>query len=742
MSSTFKPLPEDWTQWSVETLEIELRAHNERYWIHHTPSISDYDYDRLVERLRRLAPASPVLDELGEPAPIAHEHTGELGAPVVHVRPMLSLDKCYDQDGLFKWIERLKLDTQTATWLITVTPKVDGVACSLRYDAEGRLMAASTRGDGKVGEEITPNIMSMKSIPQQIPAQGKEVEVRGEVYMSLEAFRGHGDRFVSPRNAVAGALKRKHEQEDNEVLGLRFFAYDLLGIEISSFSEGLKLAQLWGFTPAPVDIVSWSFPASEQQVDQSPEAGQKVPMEQEALQALYEKYVIHRATLDYEIDGVVYRVDDSNQYAQLGFTAHHPRGAIAYKLQGESTTTTLKEVEWSVSRNGLLTPVGIVEPVLLSGAMVSRISLHNWGLVQAKQLTVGAQVVAMRRGGVIPYLEAVVVPGEQAVQPPQYCPQCPEHCAKVSIEGDQVFCAFEGVCDPQATAILKHFVKSVKIEGFGDVWLDTLTRLGILNTPVDLYTLQSKQVLKLEGVGKRRAEQWIESVDQARRLPLAMFLVALGIRDLGPSAAQALAERFGTLDELRKATLEQIADLHNFGALTATHILEGFKVRASLIEQLLEHVEVLASVQQERISGAFDGLSFLFTGTLVSMKRKEAQERVKALGGVAASGVSSSLSFLVVGDAGKAGSKLTKAEKLGVTVLSESDFITQLTQVAVVAEDESLNLSDSSEARLASESQEQKILNDSENTSEGEAQRSTTRSDRTQPSLFGEDWDQ
>jgi DNA ligase (NAD+) len=647
-----------------------VREHNERYWVSAQPIISDYDYDRLVERLRALAPHSPVLDELGEPAPLAG--TGELGAPVRHARPMLSLDKCYDQEGLLKWVERLKDNSQESSQeehkltIITVTPKVDGVACSLRYGADGVLILASTRGDGMMGEEITPNVRSMRSIPSQIPPQGVEVEVRGEVYMSLEAFRGHGARFVSPRNAVAGALKRKHDQEDNEALGLRFFAYDLLGdqarLDIPSSSAGLARCAEWGFTPAPVELIDATNPT---------EAVRE-------LQAAYERYVIQRAELDYEIDGVVYRLDDHARYASLGFTAHHPRAAIAYKLQGESATTTLKEVEWSVSRNGLLTPVGIVEPVMLSGAMVSRISLHNWGMVQAKQLSVGAEVVAMRRGGVIPYLEAVVTPGEEPVTPPAQCPQCPKLCAGVSVEGDQVFCGYEGVCEPQAAAILQHFVKATKIEGFGEVWLDTLTRLKVLTTPVDLYTLTPEKVIKLEGVGQRRAELWVESVNTARRLPLATFLVALGVRDLGPSAAQTIAERFGSLELTRSATVEQLAELYNLAELTATHICEGLKARATLITELLEHIEVLDAPKIERASGPLDGQSFLFTGTLVAMKRAEAQARVKALGGVAASGVSKTLSYLVVGDAGKAGSKLTKAEKLEVPVLSEAEFVTLL----------------------------------------------------------------
>ena len=663
----------------MERLERELEAHNDRYWVQHAPIIRDDDYDRLVERLRALCPSSPVLDALGEPA-------GALGAPVAHARPMLSLDKCYDEAGLAKWALDVAPEPSAPGWVV-VTPKVDGVACSLRYDAQGRLRAAATRGDGRVGEDITVNVRAMSSVPQQLPSLGGEVEVRGEVYMGLAAFRAHGDRFTSPRNAAAGALKRKHavrvggEVEDAESVGLRFVVYDVLAEGGAEGAEGagavdplrgaatlsarLALAASWGFTPAPSERLELS--------------------DVSALQAAYERGVVARDSLDYEIDGVVYRLDDVARYAALGATAHHPRGAIAYKLQGESARTRLLSVEWGVSRNGLLTPVGIVEPVRLSGAVVSRVSLHNWGLVQAKSLSIGAEVVAMRRGGVIPHLEAVVTPGEVPVRAPERCPQCPHLCAPARVEGDQVFCAYEGTCEPQAAAVLRHYVSAAKIEGFGDVWLDTLTRLGVLKTPIDLYTLRPEQVLHLEGVGAVRAQRWVESVNAARVLPLATFLVALGVRDLGPSAAQALAERFGTLEAVRAATREQVGALYHFGELTADHILGGLAARAGLIDGLLAHVTPLPAEAQVRVSGPWEGQSFLFTGTLVAMKRAEAQARVEALGGVAASGVSASLSCLVVGDSGKAGSKLEKAQRLGVRVLGEGEFLGLLVAAEVAA---------------------------------------------------------
>jgi DNA ligase (NAD+) len=637
-----QPLDPSWTSWDVSRLELEIERHNRRYWDESDSEISDYDYDRLVEHLKGLSPSSPILTSMGP-------SIGQIGDPVIHERPMLSLDKCYTEEDLLKWAEKFEGS-------VLMTPKIDGVACSLRYDKAGRLSVAATRGDGDIGESITANVHPMSTVPHSIPALGVEIEVRGEIYMSLSAFSLLTDRFSNPRNAAAGTLKRK-EARYAEAVGLRFFAYDVIGLSEDLNSSRLDLAETWGFDPVPSERLN-----------------------RDQLQRGYEGYVARRDQLDYEIDGVVYRVDSTSAYEALGFTAHHPRGAIAYKLQGESASTTLKAIEWGVSRNGLLTPVGIVEPVKLSGAMVSRISLHNWGLVKAKELSIGAEVVAMRRGGVIPHLELVVTPGPQRVEAPKACPQCPQLCAPTIIEGDQIFCGYDKTCDPQAAAILKHFVTVTKIEGFGSVWLETLTQLGILNTPIDLFTLTVKKVISLEGVGQVRAKNWIKSVDQARAQPLASFLTALGIRDLGKSAAVALAEKFLTIDAVRLATPDQISALYNFGERTAEHIVAGLSTRSDLIDQLLEYMVIKSPPPPSKLTseGAFIGSSFLFTGTLVAMKRAEAQTAVKRQGGSTPSSVSTSLTFLVVGDAGKAGSKLTKAQKLGVTVLTEAEFVSML----------------------------------------------------------------
>lgn len=638
--SELQDLPSDWLSWSAERLENELLEHNKRYWDEHNAIISDYDYDRLLERLREVAPKSKVLDELGP------QSIGEVGEAVLHAAPMLSLEKCYNEPDLLKWSTKFEGP-------VIMSPKIDGLACSLRYNAEGYLYLAATRGDGAQGESITPNVAPMDSIPQSIPAQGVEIEVRGEVYMPLSAFATQTERFSNPRNAAAGTLKRKTERNAAEV-GLKFFAYDVFGVDRPHASERLDLTKEWGFEPVPYEV-----------------------MDREQMQAGYESYVAQRDQLDYEIDGVVYRAERSAEYDRLGATSHHPRGAIAYKLQGDSAKTTLIDVEWGVSRNGILTPVGITEPVKLSGAMVSRITLHHWGMVQAKNLSLGAEVIAMRRGGVIPHLETVVTPGPEPICAPKTCPQCPKLNAPTRIEGDVLYCDYQGTCEPQAAAILRHWVSVTKIEGFGSVWLETLTNKGILNTPIDLYTLAVDDVIELDGVGQGRAQNWLDSINQARSLPLATFLCALGVQDLGKSASTAIAQRFVSLQGVREAQATEIAEIDNFGALTAEHITSGLKARSQLIDDLLKYITVADAELPQVLSddAPFKDQSFVFTGTLVAMKRSEAQSRVKALGADTPSGVSAKLSYLVIGDSGKAGSKKTKAEKLGVNILSETEFL-------------------------------------------------------------------
>lgn len=630
-----QPLPTGWDAWDVDRLAAEVAEHNRRYWDDDEPAISDYDYDRLVERLREVAPDHPVLSAMGPSSDNAP------GDPVTHAVPMLSLDKAYDEEALLKWAAKFEGD-------LVMTPKVDGVACSIRYGADGRLQVAATRGSGTVGEDITGNVLRIKNVPRAITAHDQPIEVRGEVYLPISRFRELEGQFANPRNTAAGALKQK-DPDRSEKMGLLFYCYDVVGEHAETELDKFALAAQWGFTPVEHRMVT-----------------------RDEVQQGYEEYVSRRAELDFEIDGVVFKANRLDEQERLGATSHHPRYAIAYKLQGDSATTVLREVEWSVSRTGALTPVGIVEPVSLSGATVTRISLHNWGLVQQKELTVGATVAAMRRGGVIPYLEAVVEPGEGEITPPETCPSCG---AGVEIKGDFVLCPNTLGCPAQSVGILSHYAKVADIEGFGQVWLDTLVDDGVLQSPVDYYRLTADQLVRFERMGQTLAEKLVAQIDATRTMGLAQFLRALGVPDLGKTASKTIAQHFLSLDKVRAATPAELVNLPKFGELLATKVVEGLAARAALIDGLLEHVTVEDAEPAAETAGLpWHGQSFLFTGTLETMKRDDAKALVLELGGLAASGVSKSLNYLVVGNKGKAGSKLQKAEKLGVPVLTEDAF--------------------------------------------------------------------
>jgi DNA ligase (NAD+) len=647
-------LIEYWQNLAIETLESEVKRHNTLYWNQNAPEISDVDYDVLVEILRQKNPDSKVLIDLGS-------HFGETGTQIKHLSAMLSLDKCYQDVDLKKWADKIKGN-------FIMTPKIDGVACSIRYDDKGNLKVSATRGDGMIGEEITQNVMLLPSVPKKLKGRSiskqeevqlslfaaqvfekinVEIEVRGEVYFPLNAFEKWKDRFSNPRNAAAGSLKHKDNKMIAE-LGIRFFAYDLLGIDFKTHAEKFEFLKDNGFEVVDYEVLS-----------------------HEELAMGYQKIGKIKDQLNYELDGVVFRANDNQEYENLGITSHHPKGAIAYKFQGDSALTTVKGIEWSVSRTGVLTPVCLVEPVKLSGAMVSRISMHHAGMIQNKKLTIGASVMAMRRGGVIPHLESVVKDGDFPIELPSICPTCPKQCAKTKMEGDFLYCQSETVCEARLRQSIFYFAQMMGIEGFGGVWLDKLIAEGLLTSPVDLYRLKKEDLIKIDLVGEGRADAWLTSVNQSKRVGLATFLVSLGISDLGKSASVFFADTFKSLDRILTLTEAEIAQLPNFGVLTAQHIVSGLKSYRSLINELLTFIKI--EDEQDR-EGPLKGQSFLFTGTLSQMKRAEAEHEVIELGGTIASGVSKNLSYLVLGDEGKAGSKLDKAKKLGIRILSETEF--------------------------------------------------------------------
>lgn len=640
------PIDKPVDQMSVDELAVAVRYHNHRYFVLADPVISDYAFDALTRRLTALAPEHPALAELTA--------SGGTGERVFHDAPMLSLDKAYDAETVHKWADSF-------AGPIVESPKIDGVAASLKYDAEGRLYQAVTRGDGARGEVFTANARFIAAIPQRIGAG--PVEVRGEIYQPLSVFRERFQgEFSNPRNTTAGAIKQK-EAEKTAAYGLRFFTYSVLGRDFETVTERMAWAEAHG-----LPVVECRR------------------MEKEEVQAGYDAWVARRPDLDFEIDGVVYTADVLSEHDRLGATAHHPRYAIAYKFQGDSGTSTIERIEWSVSRSGAITPVAIIAPIELSGAMVSRCSLHNLAILAELGASPGAVVTATRRGGVIPHIEHVVTPGPEPAEIPTTCPVSGHATEQV---GDVLMCSEPHNCPAAMQGTLEYFAKSVEIDGFGPKIMAQLLERGLIHEPADFYRLTVADLERLERMGRKSAQNLVDNVAAARTLPLARFLRALGIASLGAVAAEKLAEAFKTLDGVLGASVDEIARVYGLGELTARLIVHGLEARRGLIARLREHVTVegftappAPTVSDSPVSGK----SFVFTGKLASMDRKVAQEMVKARGGETPSGVSRTLDYLVIGDdgspllgGGAMSSKHKKADKLvaegaAIRIISETEF--------------------------------------------------------------------
>jgi DNA ligase (NAD+) len=629
---------------TASELEKAIRHHNHLYWDKATPEISDTEYDQLVLRLKALAPDSPVLSEMGP-----RERT--LGAEIRHSEPMLSLDKCYEGDELAEWATGFEGE-------VVATPKFDGIACALRYDAKGRLEVAETRGDGVVGDDITPNALAIEDIPARIAIQAP-LEVRGEIYMRLSVFaRFKAEGMANPRNLTAGAVKLK-DRAKSAAYKLSFVGYDLLGGTETTQEDELRRIEALGFP----------------KID-------RFVLPKDLLMKGVERFTALRPKLDYEIDGVVFKVNDHKEQRRLGQTAHHPRFALAYKFQGDSGTSTLRRVEWSVARTGAITPVAVVEPVTLSGVTVTRASLHNAGFIAKLGLTLNAKVTLVRRGGVIPNVEHVTAPGDAPVPIPELCPGCGSPVVR---EKDFLFCSAPKTCKAAIIGQLGHFVSTIDARGFGDVILEQAYDAGLVRVPKDFYELKWESLEELERCGEKLAKKLVAEIDAKRTLDLATFLRALGISELGKNVSTILASRYRTLDGVLAATEEELAATHGIGETIAHSVVSGLAEERKTIDALLQHVTVThASEEAGGVEGPLTGKSFVFTGKMVAFARSEGEKRVRALGGAVLSSVTQGLTYLVVG-ADKTGPKSTK-EKAADKLIGKG------APIRVIQEDELLGM--------------------------------------------------
>lgn len=659
-------------QQRMDELRQAIDGHNYRYYVLDDPSVPDAEYDRLMRALEALEDAHPDLVTPESPTQrVGHEPVAGF-SEVDHLIPMLSLDNAFDDEELEEFDRRVRqrLDEET-TVRYAAEPKLDGAAVSLLY-RDGRLVRGATRGDGTRGEDVTHNVRTIRSIPLYL--RGKdfpaELEVRGEIYMSKSGFEAlnrrteeeGGKAFVNPRNAAAGSLRQLDPRLTAE-RPLEFFAYGIGGLRGGSEpeSQSATLAKLrdWGLPVA----------AEVQTVDGV--AG---------CQAFFTQMTEARPALPFEIDGVVFKVDRVELQRRLGFVSRAPRWAIARKFPADEEMTVLRAIEFQVGRTGALTPVARLDPVFVGGVTVSNATLHNMGELARKDVRPGDTVIVRRAGDVIPEVVRVVLERRPAdatpVVLPKACPICESEVIRA--EGEAVARCSGGLyCPAQRKESIRHFAsrRAMDIEGLGTKLIDQLVETEIIKTPADLYALTAEKLASLERMGEKSAENLIAALNISKSTTLPRFLYALGIREVGEVTAKSLADHIGSIEGLTKSSEEDLQAVPDVGPIVAAHVASFFRQphNFEIVQALMgAGVNWPTPTPVDSKTGALADKSFVLTGTLSGMTRDEAKRAIQDAGGRVVGSVSSKTDYLVYGE--KPGSKLAKAEGLGVQTVSEEAF--------------------------------------------------------------------
>lgn len=647
----------------------QLHHHNFCYHALDRPEISDAEYDQLLQKLLSLEEQFPELATANSPSQRVGSQPLEGFTPAIHARPMLSLENAFDAENLKEFDTRTKRFLSRSEDLqYLCEPKLDGVAVALTYQ-QGKLVRGATRGDGTTGEDITQNVRTIGAIPLQLQDDYPEqLEVRGEIYMELEAFqvlnrqrREEGEAtFANPRNLTAGSLR----QLDSKLTATRPLTISCYGIGISSeatpktHKDSLESLQRWGLK-VNLDMVQEASNMDD-------------------VIARYVELQEMRETLPYEIDGMVVKVNDSNLQQELGEKSRTPRWAIAAKFPARQEQTLLESVQLQVGRTGAVTPVAKLQPVNVSGVMVSSASLHNWDEINRLDIRIGDTVVIERAGDVIPNIVRVVAEKrtgkEQPIPEPNHCPIC--H-SPVHREEGEVIPRCQGVnCPAKLKESLKHFCSrgAMDIEGLGDRLIDQLLRLKLVNSLADIYHLTREDFFQFDRMGDKLADNLLQAISSSKQRPLENFIFALGIRHVGKHLAKVLSRQFGNLEALATATSDQLLALHEVGPQVSESLIHFFgdTNNQSLLKKLNQ--EGINPTSDEQVIGdRLQGQVFVFTGSLEQFSRKEGEALVEVQGGRASGSVSKKTDYVVAGPG--AGSKLAKAEQLGVVILSENDFL-------------------------------------------------------------------
>jgi DNA ligase (NAD+) len=657
----------------MEELRKAINYHNYRYYVLDDPEISDAEYDALFRELQQLEEAYPQWITPDSP-------TQRVGAPplekfgtVEHAQPMLSLANAFDEEEAREFDERIHRFLGLEGPLdYVVEPKTDGVAVELVYE-EGVLRVGSTRGDGYRGEDVTQNLRTIRSIPLRLMENDRfpipeRVDVRGEVFMSVEDFRQLNRQrlqqgeppFANPRNAAAGSLR----QLDSSITAgrpLDIFCYgvgEVRGVDFETHWEVLQALRSWGLKVNPLARLCRGI--------------------EEVLQS-YRQLLEVRSTLPYEADGAVIKVNSLALQRRLGEVSRSPRWALAYKFPAHQEVTVIRDIQVQVGRTGVLTPVAILEPVQIGGATVSRATLHNQDEIDRKDIRIGDTVVVQRAGDVIPEVVKVLpehrTGRERPFRLPSRCPVCSARVER--LQGEVAHRCMGLSCPAKLKETIRHFAskRAMDIDGLGVKLVDQLVDRGLVRDVADLYHLTHEQLRDLERMADKSASNILEAIERSKQIPLERFYYALGIRHVGEHLARVLARHYPRVQDLQKASEEELTNIHEIGPKVARSIVSFFREPANqqTIQRLLEAGVTPTSPRMEEAASPLEGKQIVFTGGLRSMTRGEAEELVTRLGGRAASSVSRRTDWVVAGPG--AGSKLAKAKELGIPVLSEEEFL-------------------------------------------------------------------
>jgi len=644
----------------IEELRKTLRYHSDRYYNDDAPEIEDYEYDMMMRELKELEEKYPEYDTPDSPTKKVGGVADNSFESVAHSVRMESLQDAFSKDELREFSNRVEDTVSDVNYV--VEPKIDGLSVSLEY-RDGVFLRGSTRGNGDVGEDVSGNLRVIHNIPLKLNKSIPYIEVRGEVYMPKKSFERVVDRqiingekpFKNPRNAAAGSLRQK-DSSVTASRGLDIFVFNIQqieGVELSSHKESLDFIKELGFNTIP----------TYKKVDNIEDAIAEIDRIGEA-----------RGSLEYDIDGAVIKVDDFSQRDILGSTAKYPKWAIAFKYPPEEKQTKLLDIEIAVGRTGVLTPTAILESVHLAGTTVSRATLHNQDFINEKGIAIGDVVTVRKAGDIIPEVLCVNEHNSNSVfKFPDVCPSCGEKVYRD--EDEAAIRCINPECPAQLLRNLIHFCSrdAMDIEGLGPAIIETFVNEGMIAKTYDIYNLDFNKILSLEGFKETSANNIINSVNNSKKNDLSKLIFALGIRHIGAKAGKLLADHFKDIDLVMNASVDDILQIDGFGKIMAESVVEFFS-SDSTKELIAKLKEVGVNMKSTNVveDTRFSGMTFVLTGTLPTLKRAEASKIIESFGGKTSSSVSKKTTYVLAGE--EAGSKLDKANKLGVQVISEEEF--------------------------------------------------------------------